>query len=69
MHSAKITASMLHECDIRLSSMLADGIAEDVALDRIWDCYEAAYEGLERHCFDPRDRLFETKLRAIAAKG
>lgn len=64
--SAQATASMLHACSERLEALTSSGVDEGVALDRIWDCYEVAWEGLERHCYDPRDRLFESKLRTMA---
>lgn len=60
---------MLAACDERYGHLIADGVSEDVALDRIWDCYETVWLGLERHCFDKRDRLFENRLRTIREKG
>lgn len=67
--SVQATASMLNACEERYKALIADGVDESIALDRVWDCYEAAYEDLDRHCFDPRDRLFENKLRTIRQKG
>lgn len=60
---------MLTKCSAYVEGLVANGVDEQVALDRTWDAYESAYMGLERPCFDPRDRAFESKLREIAARG
>lgn len=67
--SAAATLSMLRACTEHMELLEARGVDPDVARDRCWDAYEAAWLGLDRHCFDPRDRLFESRLRTIAAKS
>ena len=42
---------------------------KDVALDRTWDAYQCALAGSSTHCFDPRDRMLENKLRTIRERG
>ena len=61
--------SMLSACEGRYSELVDDGIAPDVARDRIWDCYEAVMEEPGRQCADPRDRLFRSKLETIRERG
>ena len=65
---AATVASMLAACNDYYSTLLRSGCADDVALDRTWDCYERAFYG-DGQCFDPRDRLFESKLRKLREKG
>lgn len=59
---------MAGECEARFSSLVSDGCDEGVAADRTFDALRAAL-GEIPHPFDSRDRLFETRLRAIAAEG
>ena len=66
---APATLAMLQECSAHMGRLVARGAHPDVARDRCWDAYEAAWLGLERHCFDPRDRLLENRLRTIAARN
>lgn len=61
-------ARMVGECEARFAALVQDGCAEDVAADRTFDALRAAL-GEIPHPFDSRDRLFETRLRAIAAEG
>ena len=68
MPSTEVVARMLWACNERFKNLVDSGCAEDVALDRTWDAFECAFNGVDVHCFDPRDRLFESKLRTIAAK-
>ena len=49
-------------------ALVEGGCDEDVAADRTFDALQSAL-GAIPHPFDSRDRLFETKLRAIAAEG
>lgn len=63
--SASIVADMLAECTNYYERLIAGGCVEDVALDRTWDAYRCALARMDVHCFDPRDRLFESKLRLI----
>lgn len=48
---------------------MEQGVDEQVALDRTYDCYEKAIEQRKEHCFDKRDQLFELKLRTIVQRG
>lgn len=61
-------ARMVGECEARYRALLSYGCDEDVAADRTFDALRAAL-GEIPHPFDSRDRLFETKLRTIAAEG
>jgi len=61
--------AMLDACEHHYTKLIADGCAEDVARDRTWDAYENAFLRTDVHCFDPRDRLFEAKLRTIRERG
>ena len=61
-------ARMVGACEERFSALVSGGCDEDVAADRTFDALRAAL-GEIQHPFDSRDRLFETRLRAIAAEG
>lgn len=61
-------ARMVGECESRYSALVSDGCDPDVAADRTFDALRAAL-GEVSHSYDSRDRLFETKLRTIAAEG
>lgn len=64
------TAIKLAElCEHHYQSLLIGGCIEDVAADRVWDALNCALDSPDKHCFDPRDRLFENKLRTTAQKG
>ena len=67
--SAQTVQVMLSACTDRFNQLISDGCAEQVALDRTWDAYCCAFAESDVHCFDPRDRLFESKLRTIRKKG
>ena len=67
--SAKTVLAMLRACTDHYQRLMAGGCAEDVALDRTWDAYDCAFAQSPNHCFDPRDRLFENKLRTIRERG
>lgn len=69
MRSMKATQSMISACSDYMDALIEQGVDESVALDRTWDVYEAAYEGIDREPVDPRDKLFSNKLRTIAQKG
>lgn len=66
--SRSALARMAGECETRYSTLVSSGCDPDVAADRTFDALRAA-TGEVSHSFDSRDRLFETKLRAIAAEG
>lgn len=59
---------MVGESESRYSALVADGCDADVAADRTFDALRAA-TGEITHSYDSRDRLFESKLRTIAAEG
>ena len=59
---------MVGACEDRFSALVSGGCDEDVAADRTFDALRAAL-GEVTHAYDSRDRLFETRLRAIAAEG
>lgn len=61
-------ARMVEACEERYSALVSDGCDEEVAADRTFDALRAAL-GEIPHPFDSRDRLFETRLRAIVAEG
>lgn len=67
--SRKTVGEMLTACDARYNQLMTDGCAEQVALDRTWDAYCCALMLAPVHCYDPRDHLFESKLRTIRKKG
>lgn len=68
MISHATLARMVGECETRYAALVGTGCDPDVAADRTFDALRAA-TGEVSHSFDRRDRLFETKLRAIAAEG
>lgn len=65
---ATVTA-MVRACTDHMEKLIADGCAGDVAVDRTWDAYQCALTHSATHCYDPRDRLFENKLRTIRERG
>ena len=67
--SRETVGEMLAACNDRYKQLVTDGCDEQVALDRTWDAYCCALMQSAAHCFDPRDRLFESKLRTIRKKG
>ena len=67
--SKQSVASMLFACTTHYQQLISGGCAEDVALDRTWDAYTNALEDSPVHCYDPRDRLFESKLRTMRERG
>lgn len=68
MPSKATLARMVGICEGRYEALVADGCDEDVAADRTFDALRAAL-GEIPHSFDSRDRLFESKLRFVAAEG
>lgn len=67
--SPSTVASMLDACEAQYIHLVKDGVSEDVACDRVFDAYDCAFAQKETRCFDPRDRLFESKLRTIRERG
>ena len=64
-----VVLHLIQLCSDRFEQLVSTGADEDVALDRTWDCYEKAVLQSTERCFDPRDRLFESKLRTVVQKG
>lgn len=60
---------MLDSCEARYKQLVESGVDESVACDRVFDAYDCAIAQKETHCFDPRDRLFENRLRTIRERG
>jgi xanthine/CO dehydrogenase XdhC/CoxF family maturation factor len=67
--SVDTAQSLIVVCEDRYQQLIKGGCTEDVACDRVFDTLECVLEREGQHCFDPRDRLFENKLRTIARKG
>lgn len=67
--SAATITAMIRACTDHMEQLIADGCADDVAVDRTWDAYTCALMQSDTHCFDPRDRLFENKIRTIRERG
>jgi len=61
--------AMLDSCEARYKQLVESGVDADVACDRVFDAYDCAIAQKEMHCFDPRDRLFENRLRTIRERG
>lgn len=59
---------MVCMCEDRFTQLTNQGCDEDVAADRTFDALRAAY-GEVPHCYDKRDRLFESKLREAAERS
>jgi len=66
--SVECAVKVAELCESRYRELLDGGCAEDVAADRVWDALTCALDRQDQHCFDPRDRLFENRLRTIAQK-
>ena len=67
--SAATVTAMIRACTDHMERLITDGCVEDVAVDRTWDTYQCALTQSTTHCYDPRDRLFENKLRTIRERG
>lgn len=67
--SPSTALAMIRACIDYHERLITDGCAEDVARDRTWDAYVCALTQSSTHCYDPRDRLFENKLRTIRERG
>jgi hypothetical protein len=67
--SVETACDVMELCEARYKELLDGGCVEDVAADRVWDALNCALEKEDTHCFDPRDRVFESRLRAVAQEG
>ena len=66
--SNALLSTLMSLCEKRYDQLVnRDGCTADVARDRTYDCLQAALGEVE-HCCDPRDRLFESKLRTAAER-
>lgn len=68
MPSADALRAAARACEERYRDLMADGCDPDVAADRTFDALRAAL-GEINQSYDSRDRLFERRLRDIAAEG
>ena len=64
MPSTRAMERGMDECCAHYRRLVEDGCDESVAADRTFDAWACAFEGAA-HCFDTRDRLFESKVRTI----
>lgn len=67
--SVECAKALMKVCEENYKKLIDEGCGEDIACDRTFDTIECVLERENQHCFDPRDRLFENKLRTIAQKG
>jgi hypothetical protein len=67
--SVSLARDLFLLCEERYKALTDSGCDEDVAADRVWDALICAVEKPDTHCFDPRDRLFENRLRTVVKKG
>lgn len=67
--SVPTAKSLIAVCEDHYQRLLGEGCDEDVAADRTFDTLTCVLEKDNQHCFDPRDKLFENKLRTIVQKG
>ena len=67
--SVSLARDLMELCEERYKALTVSGCDEDVAADRVWDALICAVEKPHMHCFDPRDRLFENRLRTVVKKG
>lgn len=67
--SVSLARDLMELCEERYKALTVSGCDEDVAADRVFDALICALERQDQHCFDPRDRLFENRLRTTAKKG
>jgi len=67
--SVDCAKSLIDVCEEHYLHLIRDGCDEDVAADRTFDTLTCVLEKDNQHCFDPRDKLFENKLRTIVQKG
>ena len=67
--SVPTAKSLIATCEEHYQRLISDGCSEDVAADRTYDTLQCVLERDDQHCFDPRDKLLENKLRTIVQKG
>lgn len=64
MPSTRAMERGMDECCAHYRRLVDDGCDESVAADRTFDAWACAFAD-DSHCFDKRDRLFESKVRTI----
>lgn len=69
MISADVERAMLAIAEEHYTFLLAQGCAEDIARDRMWDAYVHAFGEMDGHAFDARDRITENRLRTAYTRG
>ena len=67
--NAAIESALLRAAESRFVHLVSNGVDEDVARDRVWDCYERAFGENDLPLSDKRDKVFNSKLQAISKKG
>lgn len=67
--NAATESALLRAAESRFVHLVSNGVDEDVARDRVWDCYERAFGENDRPLSNPRDKVFNSKLQAISKKG
>ena len=68
MYSTDTLNAVIRECGARYDVLIQEGVVPDVAIDRVFDCYDSLFVP-DKHCFDSRDRLFENRLRDIVREN
>ena len=68
MYSVDTLNAVMRACGERYDVLIKEGAVPDVAIDRVYDCYDALFVP-EKHCFDTRDSLFENRLRDIVREN
>lgn len=67
--SLECSIELMKLCEERYRTLTNGGCDEDVAADRVFDALNCVLDKTDTHCFDPRDRLFENRLRTATEKG
>lgn len=55
-------------CEDSYQQLVNGGCTEDVACDRVFDTLHCVLDEEDMHCFDPRDKALEDRLREIVAR-
>lgn len=67
MWAREALAEAGRECEAHYAALLMVGCADAVALDRTWDALRQAFG--EGHCYDPRERMLELRIRETLKEG
>lgn len=68
MYRVETLNAVIRECGARYDVLIQEGVVPDVAIDRVFDCYDSLFVE-NKHCFDTRDSLFENRLRDIVREN